>query len=89
MLQTVDVDVKVTVEVAAAVECLPACGSSSCFAAAAAEMVSAADAAMAAAAEMTAACGSSYCLFSAADAAEIAVDATTAAATAADANTLT
>ena len=50
MLQTVDADVKMEAE------CLPVCGSLSCFAAAAdVEMVLAADSAV-----MTTACGSSY-----------------------------
>lgn len=82
MQQTVDVDVRVTAEVA---ECLLACGSSFfCPAVAVAAMAaSAADAAVAA---MIAVCGLSYSLFSAAASAEIVVEAVTAAETTADAD---
>ena len=80
MLQTADVDAKIAAE-DAETGCLHACGSSSCFAAAAATDLAAA-AAMAAA-EMTAAFGlSCYCAAAAASAA----DAAMAAETTADAN---
>lgn len=66
MLQTVDVDARIAAEDAVETVCLHACGLSFCFAAVAAEVALAADAATAAV-EMTAACGLSYCSYSAVD----------------------